>query len=482
MPKRTWTQYAGQELVKSAFGLNFFDSFALEAAQNMPRSYYGVSDIASAADNMVTNSTSYASGSYEQNENPQYVATVRNTKSAYGRKRRRNLRNAWRDIEKSRSTVLSRFQSFPNVGLASAIGTYPLVFEDLTDTVNKEFPCYVFRLTSMPFGKYQPDAATTAIAYQPVVSYRLKSLQTVANGADEYYFSRDIDSYQLNPGGTGKKNVFQEIERTGDTLSLGTQDDGLKSFRHEYSNIKMTLYPQSDLGCTFTVSLCKFKPEFPAWPYSSAFPQSSTTPIDIYKHSDPIVNSQKQAAVTAMWDKYFSGKLKHPHNTMRTPTGTERPFTVLREESFFVPSRDPGDGPSTRVLKKLFFRNDRSYNSLTPRTGIQEGLGIGAGNVVGTYQYYQVPVGELGSPMCRPEDEVWLMVTASGFKPRTGPSPSPANVAYPSFDICIENKHSFLPSDIYEPPVRGTPIIPPTAAEFVEPLLVSTDPTPSPEE
>lgn len=407
-----------------------------------------------------------------QNVDAQYVASVRNTKSSYGRKRKRTLSAAWRDIERSRRVIHSRFQSFATGGLAVGLGTHPVVYEaPLDDLANEQLPAWCFRLSSLPNGRYWSDISGPATQLQPLVAYRLTSTTAgpIATTGKQYAWSNSINNdSQLNPGGSGKLNIYQEIDRSGEALTSTT----LKSFKHEYSDVKLTFYPQTALPTTYNVYLCKWKPEFPAWPYSQGYRDNTNTVETVYAHNALLAVSQKQADVTAMWDRYWSGRLLHPHNTKRTQI-KELPFNVLKHESFLVPARDGADRPVIRTLKKFFFRNDRVYKSETLRRDVEDN------NLpAGSFEYGQYSAVS-GSPMCKPDDEVWLMITASGFKKRTNSAPlTLPTEQFPSFDIVINNKHSFKDNDIDD---NAEVFGPPGArARTEEPLLATTDSVPAP--
>lgn len=403
--------------------------------RSTPTELYG-SNAGSVAGMEYERSNASYSGPIDQDVNAQYIAAVRHTKSRYGRKRKRNLKNAWYEIKKDDATVYSRFQSFANNGFAEGLGTYPLSYVK-RNSQKSLFPAYAFRLTSLPESLWYkpPGSVPLSTTINPVVGYRLVATKPALNTPAVYSWSAfDHDARQANPGGNGVKGVFHITETAGGAVGGAAQS--FRGFRHQYSDIKMTFYPQTALPCTYRVYLCKWKMEYPAWPFSDVLSVQGVLPIYSHNQSD---GSEKQLQVTSMWDKYWSGKLLHPHNTQKTETGNELPFTVLREEKFYIPARDGDDRPIIRTLKKFFFQNDRQYKMLNERvTATTNAL------TVGTYDYYQDKEPS-GAAILQPEDEVWLMVTCDQYKTREADI---VDSSSPTFDLVIQNKHTYQPSDL----------------------------------
>lgn len=375
-------------------------------------------------------------------EDVQYIAAIRNTRSKYGKRRRKNLRNAWHEINKDKVLIWSRFQAFRNNGFAEALGPFNNMFVNTGSYV--AMPIYAFRLTSFPTSE-QSTVSGFAGPVSPLCMFQL-TRTPFGNSNPVYSWSPVNAALAAAETGTSNQiNTWDVYRATGD----GSQ--GMKilhGFRHEWTNIKLTFYPQQGLPTDWTVRLVKFKDEIPGYPNSVGRKPDDSTQL-VYSAPNP-ASGQRASAVTMMWDEYFGGKILHPHNTQpvsKTDFG-KLPFVPLRTEKFYVPAREQTieDAP-TRVLHKMFFRNDRHYN-----TRSHADLRADNPSTVGFYEYIdenkQFGDNAEASPFVAPGEEIWLMVEATGYK-TSGTAPPPLSTLYPSFDICMRNLHSYQEADQY---------------------------------
>lgn len=394
---------------------------------------------------------------------PQYVASIRNSKSKYGKRRRENLRNAWYELSKSKHRVWSRFQSFLDNGFAESLGPMKCIFNQSgtspsgVPSTNSWLPMYCFRLSSLPSGHV--DTVGGNLQVSPTVCYQLRVEGSVGTVNRNYVWQRTNINPQLKNTGseTEPKNHYTMTKALGADVNpegIMGRVPHVNAFRHEWSSIKMTFYPQTSLPVEWKSMLVKFKEDIPSFPPSEGVvigPEG--TPGSIYTaYTGPTsteVVGDKAAAVTSMWDQYWSGQLLHPHNTDKNHVKTgygKYPFSVLREERHFLPAREAGtDGAPTRVMHKHFFRNDRQYNSFSAND-----LRDTNRDTLATYNYMQdkYPNGVRGqgnSPFTTPGDEIWLIVQARGYKQvnTTNELQNELGPTVPSFDFVIKNCHSY---------------------------------------
>lgn len=416
-------------------------------------------------------------GSNPSGEDVQYVAAVRNTRSKYGKRRRKNLRNAWIQLENSKQTILSRFQTFRTNGFAEAVGPIPCVYGNYNndDTKYQAMPLYCFRLSSLPYGQQALPSGSTTALLSPLIGYQL-CRQSVTTSNAVYYWREIPAPYLQNPGSATQTNTY-DIYKTD-----GVQNDWVSAtypkvhgFRHEWSDIRMTMYPQTGLPTDWQVRLVKWKEELPAYPPSDGFTSAAVRQTVYSAQNAPA--GQRAADVTMMWDKYFGAKILHPHNVQdmtKTEYGT-LPFVPLRTEKFYVPAREQttSEAPA-RILHKHFFRNDRHYNT-TSHSNTRENNPA----TVASFNYIDENIeGENNadySPFVTPGNEIWLMVESICYKEAAESTP-PAGAGLPTFDLMIKNKHSFIEGDRF---VQISQPIQPASTAVKEDEEIKEEPDPT---
>lgn len=371
-------------------------------------------------------------------EDEQYVAAIRNCRSRYGKKRRQNLRNAWLELNKDKRTVWSRFQTFKLNGFADALGPFTAAFVNTGTYV--QLPVYCFRLTSFPQARV---LGPSNIDGAPMVMYAL-TRSTFGSSNAVYTWQRVNSAIVNNERGNGNQvNTWDVYKADGESKT-----NVLHGFRHKWTDIKMTFYPQTKLPCDWTVRLVKFKDGLTYYPPGEVI-DSENNPTIIYNSVGP--TAPESADVTMMWDSYFGGKILHPHNTQPVSTSAygKYPFVPLRTEKVYVPAREQTTNEApTRVLYKHFFQNDRHYDSR-----IQSDARFDNPSTVGSFTYIdenKIDGTKIeSSPLAVPQDEVWLMVEATGYKTSTTDAIlGTPTTEYPTFDICMKNCHSYQEGDL----------------------------------
>lgn len=401
-------------------------------------------------------------GKRNAQQDVQYIAAVRNSRSKYGKKRRKNLRNAWYELNKGTEKIWSRFQTFRDNGFADAIGPVPCTLTQQTGG-NLRLPFYAFRLSSLPCGY---TALQTNTQLTPIVGYQLvREPPPVppATGDRVYKWQRLDNSVLTNKGFTDSTlvNMYDVYESRG-TSEYPVGASGAKNqnvpdcvgFRHEWSDIRMTMYPQTKLPTDWTVRLVKWKDDLPTYPPSEGWTANGTA-TTVYSHTYA-ASGQRAADVTTMWDSYFGGKFLHPNNinnSVQTDYG-KLPFVLLRTEKFYVPSREQttADAPA-RLLHKFFFRNDRQYNStLNTQTIIENPATVASYNYIDSNKVSSAAVADekpwQSSPFTTPGDEVWLVIEAKSFKEFRDQAYPKVDAEVPTFDLMIRNCHSYRPGDV----------------------------------
>jgi len=396
--------------------------------------------------------------------NPQFVTSIRGSKSRYGKKRRKNLRNAWYELNKENNWRLTRWQTFADQGFTNGLGPIPCSTWTPFLSDSKHLPCYAFRLTSTVGELKQPSNDTVNIV-DPIVPYRL-TFDTVPNAYGWLPMNENyIQNY--NPGGLVRRWNNDVIEDSG-----VAPNGALIGFRHMWSRARMTFYAQTNTPTVWTIRLVKFRADLAsAGPASQARRSSDNVTINVYP--DGIQGVQKEATITDMYDHLFSGGSTHPNMKQRRRNDDGegyQPYSVLKTEKVFVPAREVTDGTAgVRISHDLFFRNDRHYKTNASYDNVDQG------NTVGSYDYYDTADTMTACPMVKPEDEVWLMITNECYTQEfatVDDSFQQASTNVPTFDMVLENKWQWNATDTIRPRTINNP-----PAEGAA-LLETTDPTP----
>lgn len=384
-------------------------------------------------------------------EDVQYIAAIRNTKSKYGKKRRKNLKNAWYELNRAKSMVWSRFQAFRQGGFAAGIGAIPTTYVDTGSFVG--LPMFCFRLTAYPTAVQALSGSNQTLS--PVCMYQLT--RSPLGTTNAVYTWSPISGFLVNSE-TGdnndsnrlnKINTWDVYRAEGKNIDLEANLDRtlIHSFRHEWTNYKLTFYPQTGLPTDWTVRIVKFKGDIPGYPQAEGKnPDGDRVPVYT---PNAVAIGQRASAITMMWDSYFGGKILHPHNTQPVSTTEygKLPFVPLKTEKFYVPAREQTTAEApTRVLHSSFFRNDRQYKTLSAKDIQNFNTNtLGTFDFIDENQDFDIP--DTSSPFPVPGEELWLMVEATGYKRfTTAQDPS---AAVPTFDFCFRNCHSMTDRDFY---------------------------------
>lgn len=413
-------------------------------------------------DSAMSEATGY--GQERNIENVNYDAAIRSSRSRYGKKRRRNLRNAWYELNRSTAKIWSRFQSFSDNGFPGHIGPFPCV---KSDTLTKTYyPMFVFRLSSLPSALFTNGNNNVSLR-TPLVAYQLYSNP---NGFTNrrYEWERIDNSYHTNKGSTVSENAYTVVNSTRPSTAT-TSNVFTNRFRHTYSDIALTLYPQQQLPTDYTVRLVKFNEEQTCFPPGEGYVGQTVTISQDYVQPSFPVGTEQVENTTQQWDRYWAGKLLHPHNRdtcMGSSAYGKLPFIPLRTEKFYLPSLEQTTGADTRLLHKFFFRNEREYNSKIVNTIVGDNDAT-----TDSYNFYRNKNAEPtdASPYCTPGDEVWLMIDAVSFK-RADVHPVAVGSSYPSFDIVIRNCHT------YDEESNSRQVVQPTATPANPTLATIIDP------
>jgi len=440
MPKRSWAEFArnqaGQLAVNTAFGLDPVSAAVLQYSADMRG--YGMDVEASFPGAPPPQSEI---GDAEQYEDPNFIVGVRNSKTAYGKRRRRDLKNAWSELDKSRATVVTRYQSFADDGFANGLGTHALVYNPTYEPggvgtgVKQIFPMYAFLLNAYPSCRYTTVGGTANVVFKPRIGWNLRRLPNVS-GTERgtYYWDQELVTANLANHTSSPPNTNSIVALTGWDPA---DQRWIKGFRHIWSDIRLTFYPRNSLATHVDIYLAKFKEEDCAFPFSVGCDNAGTD-TTVYQHTQ-LPASEKLQLTAAGWDAHFGGTMTHPHNTNENPDKTNRPFKILKHERLFLPARsfEGDDGrPTVRVLKKLFWRNDRRYDTRVPQGTLDT-----QADLVGSYEHGAATAREQSCPFPRVDDQVFLIIEgapygAQGLTPGTAPTP-----LHISFDICMRNKY-----------------------------------------
>lgn len=407
----------------------------------------------------------------DYNQNPQFIAEVRNSYSKYGRPRRRNLRNLWREDDKGTNTVWARQQSFSTDGWPTGIGPAKAVYGTANATYDT-MPFFMWDVTSFPAASYYNQTLSLQETARPVMCYQLKRNKV----AGDYYFDA-INSAYLANGGEHNLPVWTKTKQR----STGSNPVIVDSWRHKYARLKLTMYPSASSPVKWNIALIKF-PQWPKQvgiPYNQYYNETNTARLDSLKSYD---NVEFFSGITKQWDKFFSGKLLHPNaedKIMQDPDMPVLPFSILKKEEMYQPSESVTSTVPVRLLKTFYFHNDREYRSaldynLTATSGPGDG--------------YQFPIQtavsqQVCSPWAPPADRVYIAVWCESFITVSNADP-PTAASLPQFDWVIESKWSWKSPNLRSvgnpaPPallvgVPEEPVVDPGGS--VDPGVVAIDP------
>lgn len=447
------------------------------------------------------------------NERPydaQYVGVYRNQRSTFGRKKRYTLKRVKSEMRQYDCHLSSRFQLFKDNGFQDGLGGRRLCFRPPVTSSNPPtgmFPFMIFDVTSMPCGVMHDDLDGQAVqehAVFPIRSYQLGFNSTSSTNKEfsrygwfpNFQFENTTGSNIKDAKGTfPNKNVavIQDTTRFFSGMDLqGTTNQvrvpHCKGFTHSWSDIKLVMYPQTTLPTKWHVALISFPtdlvnglskhPPATAGPschhlqYNRVAEDYITYPMfsdhEAYMASRTAIQQNEDFDdLDYRWQSFWSGKLLNPINTDHAAASkpnapdTRLPFKIIKHESFLQPARDNPDfgGQAQRLIKKLFYRRDWTFQPREVSAGPQKDQG----DALYTYDTIQTASGNTNrhsNPFPQASEIVYLAIwcehykadamdtadwaTASGLK-------SPGTAEYPSFDLVCRMKHIIRPENMEEP-------------------------------
>lgn len=451
---------------------------------------------------MITNSTASASTGYVPGDVPsdrQYTAYVRNSKSRFGRKKRFTKAVIKRELKQDDFTLRSRFQEFySDNGFAAGLGgiscTYRTPNTNVGDVIGV-FPFHIFDVTSLPCAF---EGATVAM---PIRHYTLGFHTT-------NFSAREFNRFGWVPRKAGTETPAAQIDASyanqniaviqntngyhpNDTAHFNLRVPTAKGFKHEWSNIKLVMYPPEGMPVKWHVALISFPDSLvngnnlttagPGLGYSSSGVYASklgnTSTYSIYNPRSASSEGDGNN-LDLRWQKFWSGKLLNPINQDQAginpdnPTNSnDLPFKIIKHTSFMQPARDNPDfgGNAQRHIHKLFYRRDWQFS---PAADIeQEDIGEAMGNIDKVQLQATAGVPNFrSSPYPKPSEIVYLAVWcecyksfANGFDADSVRDSARTQVAAePGFDICVQMKHSMNTHNMSSySGAKATPPVPP---------------------
>lgn len=409
----------------------------------------------------------------EQFEETDYTETVHHSRTKYGRPMRRNLRNAWKQLNADMKHIYCRYQSIATNGFRDGLGTFRLTYDTFLPNAAispnvAAAPLWAFELNCLPTGfmQTQDGGGNNVLRVTPRVGSRL-----VLDGTGYGTWTHDqVDLFERNLSGTvPQPNSYDIVEQDVRPMH--------HHYQHNWSDIKLTLYPQKGLPGKIMVSLVKFDPDLYTWPPARGNSFTTEGVAAAYSHYfyDATGDSATEIEDNRVtWNEYLHGKALHPNFRRERVNGVNRrPFTVLRQEVIDMPARDGPSNGTYRVLKNLFFRNDRVYN-VSNTEDVPVSNPILTGWDPGNRQY----VGS-ASVWTKNEDRIFLLVEGVPYAAQTTSPVTSVTDTMMSFDIVIRNKFTIRDSDTAvvvensnQPPTND--IIGPPAEELA---TISEEPT-----
>lgn len=431
-------------------------------------------------------------GNGQKPDNPQYVSLVRHQSKTFGKHKRYTLKKIKREMRENDMRFKSRFQLFQDLGFQQGLGALNCRFirPNGNDDCG-EFPFHIWDVTSMPVA----DESSSATPLLPVRGYRLAYTTPNAANREAYKFGwlpinrvQNGVAHNIDPTFT-TNNVACVTEKTGTGKNFvpigGTgppqvQAPHASGFTHDWSDIRMVLYPQTGLPAKWHVALISFPDTLvvnggggaldndvsTAGPCTYAYASGTSViprdPIDQTYSAERSQNFSAHDNLDLRWQKFFSGKIQHPNNRDNSAVGTlnpsdpKLPFKIVEHESFFQPARDnPSFGGSAqRLIKKLFYRRGWTF---PPNSGIgfaeQQGDAL---NNLDTIQLHRSRNASGSSPYPKPSEIVYLAIWCESYVQDVGggtletlkeePFIGLVNAASPSYDLVVRMKHTINPT------------------------------------
>lgn len=439
---------------------------------------------------------SYNSG-IKAGQNEQYVSTVRHHSSKFGRKKRYTLKRARREINSEQFQLISRFHTFVNDGFQQGLGGQNLSYTKVTEVAGPGlavfFPFIIYDVTSLPTAE-----SPYGNGCYPIRGYQLIARNVSAGNTDAEIQkfgwvprlkTNQSVSHMIMPSGTAADdwNIAVPVESQGHykhfktmqwASNPNTHAPHAQGFTHNWSDIKMVMYPQTELPCVWHVALVSFPDSIiersdadvsagEGEPLQTAGPQgyymqSSSANLPEAKYATEGYSGQRfgqsnsEKNLDNRWQKFWSGKLLNPINRdisgagTLNPTDNRLPFKIIKHESFYQPPRDhvAFGGKAQRLIKKLFYRREWTFSSTRSYSQAPQGDAINQYNTVQVRK--ERATNENSSPFPEPQEKVFLAVWCEHYKAReanvsvidssgTVDAPLPE---FPSFDIVVKMKHT----------------------------------------
>lgn len=422
-------------------------------------------------------------GATSKPDDRQYISIIRSQRNRFGRKKRFTKAVIKHMLTRDQFVVRSRFHTFQDNGYQNGVGGVQITMKE--PNANDKcgtFPFMIYDVTSLAGAAYD----TTGLVL-PVRQYQL-AYSTSNSALKEYKTFGWLPMTRMNRsasdmldqtnGAFGGRAVAVPVETHGyhpnqRPFQIGTGNitylPYAQGFTHNWSNIEMIMYPQSNIPVKWHVALINFPKRLlkgdsgecvtagpPLEYYSQGGVQASllsTTAYDARRTS----NSDATDNLDLRWQKFFSGKLFNPINRDTSAVGADMsmgnglPFNIIEHESFMQPARDHPDfaGTAQRLIKKLFYRREWEFN---PTKGLQAAK---QGDALANFATVQTnsnssAAGSRSSAYPNPNEITYLAVWCEHFKTTTnGRTLDEEAVSFnlggpdlPSFDLVVNMKHT----------------------------------------
>lgn len=449
-------------------------------------------------------------GNAAKPEDAQFVSVVRHHSSTFGKRKRYTIKKIKHELRESDILLKSRFQTFQDNGFQNGLGGRNLnLAVPILDAQAGAFPFHIWDVTSLASG-VESSFLSAAL---PVRGYQLMFNTTNAS-AKEYvrYGWLPMDhaqnsvgvNFPLTAGNMGNSNIAINVEKTGElgntlTFPSSTMKAPYASgFKHDWSDIRLILYPQEDLPVKWHIALISF-PDNLVNNETTTNDQlilSSAGPPQTYYYNSTDTNDRTATTYDARrttngaghdnldyrWQKFWSGRLQNPINRDEAGVGTlnpsdaSLPFKIIEHEAFYQPARDNPSfgGTAQRLIKKLFYRRGWQF---PPSSGIaQQELNGDAMMNLDTVQLHNTQsLVRTSSPFPSQSEAVYLAIWCESYKTRSGTAytmteykdqafENLTNGSFPSYDLVVRMKHTLTLKENSTPtgivPVADNPTAP----------------------
>lgn len=420
-----------------------------------------------------------------------YNAHVRHDRSALIYKKRKTLKRAWQQLEKSKVKYYSKYQCLTStisggnqvwwnettrghIGIGhyfSNVATGPgSVAADI-------LPYHLFRLSDFPKAKHTSlsgSGTTSFVNYSPHVMYVMaKNGRTATSGNYPlgYYWSPNTGTTTTNENNQLLPNAYTITSKDGSEVS-NDNFPALSGYTHEWSDIKLCFWAQ-DIPLEFTVQIVTMpdleghRMDIPGDGYagvSTTLVQNIRTGMGPQDIRTPIVNYRDR--IYANYTKPLNG---HPNASDKALgrsfrnqhpwAASKHPWRVLRSEKFHIPASSSTDGEKQKVLKSLFYRSQKYYSGMDTHS-----IDTQAHTTSGIDDYTVEGNTDSASPFAMPGQATYLIICCKQFRKyddsvdagyirpqivTAGMNEAFTN-SFGSYDICIEACHSHTNDDVVD--------------------------------